>query len=419
MSISIFILLTALNLAIFLVYYLIWYRKSHTSDPVSASNPAPVPEASGIQVEDTLKSGIGNELLVSLFKRSALGIILFDDAGAVLAVNDRVVEILELPEDSYPSSFSELESSFPEIFISGQTEEKNFSTVNTFQTELVRGYNTRYLRVNYFWHRSSICKNSLVVQINDYTNFKLFELDLVKAKEEANALNRMKSIFLANMSHEIRTPMNGIIGFSSLLKEDLTEPDKLEMAERVYGSAIRLMEILEAVLDLSKLEAEHVIPEKRDLDLKEVLWQIYYEYNDLTSRKSLEFNLLLPDEDVHLFIDEGILVKILRQLLSNAVKFTSQGKIELSMAVEHQKTQKIITIAVQDSGIGISLQDQQMIFDDFRQVSEGAGRNYEGIGIGLSIVKRLCEMIDARITIKSSPGKGSRFNIKLTDKINK
>lgn len=229
----------------------------------------------------------------------------------------------------------------------------------------------------------------------------------------------MKSIFLANMSHEIRTPMNGIIGFSSLLKEDLTEPDKVEMAERVYASAIRLMEILEAVLDLSKLEAEHVIPEKRDLDLKQVLWQIFYEYNDITTRKGLEFNISIPDEDVHLFIDEGILVKILRQLLSNAIKFTSQGKIYLALEVEHQKNQRIITLAVQDSGIGISLQDQQMIFDDFRQVSEGAGRNYEGIGIGLSIVKRLCEMIDARITIKSSPGKGSRFNIKLTDKINK
>lgn len=419
MSISIFILLTALNLAIFLVYYLIWFRKSNAYDSHSASNLTPVSGVSNIEIEDPLKSGIGNELLVTHFKRSAFGIILFDDTGTILAVNDRAVEILEFPEDGYPSSFSELESSFPEIFNSGQLKEKNFSTVNSIQVELVRGYSTRYLRVIYFWHRSSISKNSLVIQINDYTNYKLFELDLVKAKEEANALNRMKSIFLANMSHEIRTPMNGIIGFSSLLKEDLTEPDKVEMAERVYASAIRLMEILEAVLDLSKLEAEHVIPEKRDLDLKQVLWQIFYEYNDITTRKGLEFNISIPDEDVHLFIDEGILVKILRQLLSNAIKFTSQGKIYLALEVEHQKNQRIITLAVQDSGIGISLQDQQMIFDDFRQVSEGAGRNYEGIGIGLSIVKRLCEMIDARITIKSSPGKGSRFNIKLTDKINK
>ncbi len=418
MSISIFILLTALNLLIFFVYYLIWYRKNHGSDTLVTGNSSPESDTSNIQERDPLKSGIGSELLVSLFKRTSLGLILFDDAGRILAVNERAVEILELPEDGSPSTFNELESLFPEIFNSGQTNEKNFSTQNSFQAELVRGYNTRYLRVNYFWHRSSSSNNSLVIQINDYTNFKLFELDLVKAKEEANALNRMKSIFLANMSHEIRTPMNGIIGFSSLLKEDLEDPDKVEMAERVYGSAIRLMEILEAVLDLSKLEAEHVIPEKRDLDLKQVLWQIYYEFNDLTARKGLEFKLLLPDEAVHLLIDEGILIKILRQLLSNALKFTSKGQIELAMAVEHQKTQRIITLAVQDSGIGISLHDQQMIFDDFRQVSEGAGRNYEGIGIGLSIVKRLCEMIDARITIKSTPGKGSRFNIKLTDKIN-
>ncbi len=418
MSVSVIILLTALNLMIFLAYYLRWTGKSaaRNNDAATGVKPATSVEVHG---NDPIRSALGHELLVSLFKRSALGILLFNDEGKLINLNNRAIEILELPEDNMPGSLSEMVSAYPGLFIIDPEEKRNYSTIVSHNAELVKGPVIKYIRVNNYWYSSQLSRSSLIVQLNDYTKFKQFELDLVKAKEEANAISRMKSIFLANMSHEIRTPMNGIIGFSALLKEDLREPDQLEMAERVYSSAIKLMETLEAVMDLSNLEAEHMVPEKRHLDLKELLNQIYYEYKDLSARKSLNFEISLPEEPVQLFVDENILVKVMRQILSNAVKFTENGSIALGLNIEHFKTHSLITISVEDTGIGISLKDQEMIFDDFRQVSEGAGRNYEGIGIGLSIVKRLCEMIDAQIAIKSTPGKGSRFTLIFTDKIKK
>ncbi len=418
MSLSVILLLTALNLLIFLAYYLRWTRRSASGQPdkIQPDRNASTGES---RDSDPVNSPLAQELLISLFKRSALGLILFDDGGKIITLNNRAIEILELPEDKMPGSLDEMATAYPGVFFKESVESRNYSSITSNNAELVNGPNVKYIRVNYYWYRSPLSRSSLIVQLNDYTKYRQFELDLVKAKEEANAISRMKSSFLANMSHEIRTPMNGIIGFSALLKEDLTDPGQLDMAVRVYDSAIKLMETLEAVIDLSNLEAEHMVPEKRHLDLKELLNQIFYEFKDVASRKSLNFEIVLPEEDVRLFVDESILVKVMRQIVSNAIKFTSSGRLAIGLNVEHFKTHKLVAISVEDTGIGISLKDQEMIFDDFRQVSEGAGRNYEGIGIGLSIVKRLCEMIDAQIAIKSTPGKGSRFTLLFTDKFNK
>ncbi len=416
MSVSVIILLTALNLLIFLAYYLFWSRRATMPSGDLSQEENVVREKQQIE-KYPLRSPVVTDLLGALFKRSPMGILLFDDDGLVLSLNIRAIEILELAEDKFPRSLAELAGLHPEIFKIEPEESRNYNSYTGFSAEIRKGSGVKYVRVNYYWHRSLFSRSSLIIQMNDYSKFKQFELDLINAKEEANAISRMKSIFLANMSHEIRTPMNGIIGFSALLKEDLADPGQLEMADRVYSSALKLMETLEAVIDLSNLEAEHMVPEKRHLDLKELIHQIFYEFREITTRKGLNFEIVLPENDVQLFTDETILIKVLRQLLSNALKFTSNGSIAVGLVEEHFKTHRLVTISVEDTGIGISLKDQEMIFDDFRQVSEGAGRNYEGIGIGLSIVKRLCQMINAQIAIKSSPGKGSRFTLIFTEKL--
>lgn len=415
MTDSILLLLTLLNLVFFLFYFIILRKRqitpkekeisSLTGDSESGNSPKSL---------DSKESSLYFQLLESLFERSSLGILLLDEKGQLIGKNRSAIDILEISSDpDIIGSLDDMERIFPEIFNAERRLKKDFSNYVSYDTVIERDDKSTFLRVNYFWFKTPAGTDALVIQISDYTSYKIFENELIRSKNEAQTLNRMKSLFLANMSHEIRTPMNGIIGFSALLKEDLEDQGQLEMAERVYNSAIKLMETLEAVLDLSKLEIENYKSEKHSVDLGEIVVQVYNGFNDLVEKKQLKLSYVIPEHPVIIEIDEVILVKIIRQLLSNAIKFTHTGGILIRLGVENLKKQRIISISVEDTGIGISLKDQEIIFDEFRQVSEGIGRNYEGVGIGLSIVKRFCEMIDAKISIKSSPGNGSKFTLKL------
>ncbi len=155
---------------------------------------------------------------------------------------------------------------------------------------------------------------------------------------------------------------------------------------------------------------------KCTVDINTVVSQVYHNYFDFVTDHKLKFTCETPSHPVPFELDESILVKILKQLLSNAVKFTETGGIFLKVDEDVTDRHRIISISVEDTGIGISLKNQEIIFEEFRQVSEGIGRSYEGVGIGLTIVKRFCEMINAKISIKSSPNSGSKFTLKFIDK---
>jgi signal transduction histidine kinase len=419
METVILVLLVVVNVA-FLVFYYMKFTGKKSSDKIVV---APLPDTTGsslspdeLPATSSPKESIYHKLLISLFERSSLGIILFDAKGSILSHNKSFTEILNLPSDILDVNyFTDLTELFPSLFSEEKREIKNFDSYASYDCVINIDNEEKYLRVNYFSLKVSESETALVVQIGDYTIYKKFELELINSKDEAENLNRMKSIFLANMSHEIRTPMNGIIGFAGLLREDVTEPNQIEMAERVYKSALRLMETLESVLDLSKLEAEHVRLEKKASDVNSIVDQVYHTYYDYVVERKLKFTITTPSHPVILKLDESILIKILKQLLSNAVKFTESGGIFLKVEEEFHNKNRVVAISVEDTGIGISLKNQEIIFDEFRQVSEGIGRNYDGVGIGLTIVKRFCEMINARISINSSPNSGSKFTLKFSD----
>jgi len=421
MNTAILIVLAVVNLGFLLFFYMKFLRKKSSEKMVET-----VPELVTKKIEsadvstDTIPQpqSVYNQLLISLFERSSLGIVLFDQKGSILALNNSFKEILDLPDDtSEIVYFTDLCSLFPDLFSQEKRSNHDFNSYASYDCQLSLNENEKFLRVNYYSFEVSGNESALIVQISDYSIYKKFELELINSKEEAENLNRMKSIFLANMSHEIRTPMNGIIGFSGLLREDVTEPNHIEMAERVYKSAMRLMETLESVLDLSKLEAEHQNIEKCTVDINTVVSQVYHNYFDFVTEHKLKFTCETPSHPVPLELDESILVKILKQLLSNAVKFTETGGIFLKVDEEIHNNNRTVLISVEDTGIGISLKNQEIIFEEFRQVSEGIGRNYEGVGIGLTIVKRFCEMINAKISIKSSPNSGSKFTLRFLDKM--
>ncbi len=253
--------------------------------------------------------------------------------------------------------------------------------------------------------------NFLIIK-QDISNQKRFENDLIVAKEKAEEMNRLKSVFLANMSHELRTPMVGILGFAQILKEDLKKPDDVEMADLLIKSGKRLLNTLESILEFSQLESKQVYINSVQINVSERIDSLIQNFNDHLNEKKLKLTRKY-NRSMKIIADDRLINQVLNNIIDNAIKFTPQGEItiETNEVVENNLSWGIIKIS--DTGIGISKEKQNIIFDDFRQASEGRRRNFEGNGLGLTVAKKIVQMMNGYITLDSDLGKGSSFSIYL------
>ena len=241
---------------------------------------------------------------------------------------------------------------------------------------------------------------------------------MIVAKKAAEAASIAKSQFLANMSHEIRTPMNAILGFSEILKEELKDPKYAKYTDTIITSGNTLLELINDILDLSKIEAGKIDFQYRPVDPHELFNDIARIFSVKIKDKGLK---LLTDIDEKLpkslLLDEVRMRQILFNLVGNAVKFTDEGYIELKVkGVFYPDRSKIdLIFSVKDTGIGISQEDKKIIFDAFKQSSGLSVKKYGGTGLGLSITKRLVEMMNGEINVESIVGKGSTFAVKMKE----
>jgi PAS domain S-box-containing protein len=237
---------------------------------------------------------------------------------------------------------------------------------------------------------------------------RMANLELEARNREVERANQLKSEFLASMSHELRTPLHTIIGFSELLAEELEGPlnDKQKrFVSHVHKDAIHLLELINDVLDLSKIESGRLELEIREIDVASVLGDTLEGIEHAASGKNIKIENTVPP-GLHALADRVRLREILTNLLSNAVKFTPEGgSVEIHGTGEHG----FARIEVRDTGIGISDDDQQVIFEKFRQVGATTKGVREGTGLGLAIVKNLVEMQGGTVSVRSAPGKGSCF----------
>lgn len=253
--------------------------------------------------------------------------------------------------------------------------------------------------------------------ILDITQRKQAEDALMLAKSVAEEANLTKSEFLANMSHELRTPLNSVIGFSTILlnslREELSEQD-LTYLERIEDNGKHLLQLINDILDLSKIESGRMELELVQLDIGEQLKDILSMIESQVANKPIDLIVNIPKKLSPNLVDPGKLKQVVLNLISNALKFTDEGSITLQVNT-HKASNRVAEIRVIDTGIGIPRDRIEKIFDEFTQVDSSTQRKYGGTGLGLSISRRLCNVMNCTLTVESEEGKGSTFIISLPD----
>lgn len=253
----------------------------------------------------------------------------------------------------------------------------------------------------------------MVMISSDISESKKIREELIKTKEEAEEASKFKSNLLSNMSHELRTPMNGILGFAQILREELGDDMKGDLADKIVRSGNRLMKTLNSILNLAELESSTVIENFKEVNIEEIVTSAVKNNEVGAYEKGLYLDVEIEKKSLTSFLNEYLLNQIINHLIDNAIKYTNEGGINIKVSTEGGKKYNYIIINVTDTGIGIPEESLDVIFHEFKQLSEGTARVYEGSGLGLTIVKKMVELMNGFISVKSKVGSGSTFTVKF------
>ena len=270
----------------------------------------------------------------------------------------------------------------------------------------------KFVQANYVPERDASGRTvGFIAAIVDITERKKMINQLIEAKNKAEEMSRLKSSFLANMSHELRTPLNGILGFSDIImeNEDITEIKK--MSDIIHGAAVRLHNTLSQILELSILEAKTAQVEYSMFDVVGVLKESIDLLKNESELKNLKLTFDSQIDSLLSFSDRKIIFNSINSLIKNAITFTEKGSIDIKINEEIIDEVEFVAINVIDTGIGIDEINHEIIFNEFRQASEGWGRSYEGTGLGLSICRKYVELLGGTVNVSSELDAGSDFKL--------
>lgn len=356
------------------------------------------------------------KLFEKVIEQSPVGIMITDRSGKVEYINCGFSEMTGYQRDDVIGRDSDiLNSGFHEKAFFKEMWDR-IQAGNDWIGEL----RNRKKNGELYWERQIISpiKNSKGAITNfvgikeNITERKQMISDLVEAKEKAEEAEKLKSAFLANMSHEIRTPLNAILGFSNILHADpeLSKEQKEEYIQIINRSSDSLLQIINDVLDASRIETGQVKIRLQPFNLNRMLEQLHTQYQkviDDLEKQNIQLKLLSPTKPVIMNADENRLSQVFTSLLNNAVKFTSSGQISFGIG---DFSNGSIEFVVQDTGIGIPEKDHDSVFERFRQVEVKTTRLYGGNGLGLTIAKSLTELMGGKMELKSKEGEGTTFH---------
>ncbi len=349
----------------------------------------------------------------SVWENSRDAMRLCDEDGIIIRVNNAFCSLFEKQEKEFIGRLY-------------QVAYKNDANASQIFTENIRigKFLARREAETELWNGKKIwldISNSLI-EINntkfvlsifrDISDSKAYEIELKHAKEKAEEMNRLKSNFLANMSHELRTPMIGILGFSELLKNDIANSYHKDMAATIYSSGKRLLDTLNLLLDLARLESNRQEIKYKEINIGIMIKEVVKNFEGFAASKNLYLRTIVKKE-VSSMLDERIFIQILNNLINNALKYTKEGGVIVEIDSSNSDSSPWSVIKVIDTGIGIPKESMEIIFEEFRQVSEGYNRHFEGTGLGLTLTKKSVELMKGTISLESELGKGSTFIVKF------
>jgi PAS domain S-box-containing protein len=379
------------------------------------------------------KSEEDRRLLAELLEMAPASFVVHDETGNLLYANQKTFE--NSNKDS-KSNLIAMQDPFLREVLKGLNKSEHRAEVN-FEFDFERN-NGSMVPLNVYSRTISWNNRKYVLSVTtDITDIKKYQKEildknkeieiqnqeyrkltdeLIKAKEKAEESDRLKSAFLANMSHEIRTPMNGIIGFADLLEENsLEEEKKKQFLQIIKNSGMQLLNIINDIIDISKIETGQIRFSEEKVLLNELLQEVYSFFKPITDKKGLDLimNTEIAKVPNELITDGVKLRQILTNLINNAIKFTAKGQIKIT----NYQQDNFIHFEVHDSGCGISKENQSVIFERFRQIDLDEGLIQVGTGLGLAICKAYIELIGGNIAVYSQLGTGSTFTFSWPFKI--
>ena len=377
-----------------------------------------VVEIAGVTEDITETKVMQNELLQSenkfrsVFEDSYDCIFLISSNGRIIDVNDSGLSLFELDKSNvlgkhFTIYFYEKESA--KSFINTIIEE---GIVKEFRTKFLRRDGSFFDGMLTAFSRRDENNNIVGYQgiIRSITLQNKYEKELIDAKEEAEKANDLKTEFLTQMSHEIRTPINTLLSFSSLIREEI-KGNLTDQLRQYFGYQVsagsRIVKTIDSILNMSELQTGTFKTNIKRINLLDTLNSVYTEYLSIADNGGLELKLLTAGNIFPVMADEYSVHQIFRNLIDNSIKYTSSGEISVSIF----EKKKFTRVEVVDTGIGMTEEYMKIIFQPFTQEEQGYTRKFEGAGLGLALVKKYCELNNAKIQVESKKGEGTKFTI--------
>jgi PAS domain S-box-containing protein len=356
-------------------------------------------------------------LLKAAFESTADGLLVVDLEGKIIQFNKRFIEMWRIPaevissrEDRDALNFVIHQLINPDKFLS--TIKQLYSKPELITSDLIELKDGRIFER---YSQPQMINNSSVGRVwsfRDITERKRGEAEIISAKEKAEESDRLKTAFLHNVSHEIRTPMNAIIGFSTLLNDpEVTTTERTQYTKIILQSGTQLLSIINDIVDIANIETGKSRLKIKLVNINSVLRSLNDQYSIKERSQGVSLNLLIPNEDVeHEILTDGTkLIQVLSNLLNNAIKFTSEGRIDFG----YEQKDGFLEFFVTDTGIGIEEENLDKIFNRFYQVNGASSRQYGGTGLGLSICKANVDLMGGTIVLSSQFGIGSTFRFTI------
>jgi PAS domain S-box-containing protein len=351
-----------------------------------------------------------------LFRRSPIGICHYNENLVITDLNDKFAEILNSKREELISfNLGELK----EEGIINSLESPLRGKFGHFEGEYID--EAKHLKIDLlvktapYYTRTGRIKGGICI-VEEIRERKNTEKALIRAKELAEKSNKLKTEFLAQMSHEIRTPVNSILSFSTMLKDEVehkVDEDLQSCFGILENAGKKIIRTIDLLMNISEIQSNSYLYKPVKFDLyKDVLMELFIEFRNLAKEKNLDFEIKVGTDDTHIVADKFSIIQIFSNLLDNAIKFTQHGKVQVKLYRDLSNT---LNAAVIDTGVGIEEEVLPSLFEPYTIEEQIYSRKFEGNGLGLLLVKKYCDLNNAKVKVQSLKNKGTTFNITFRD----